>query len=91
VSTVCLTHSLSFIAVAFDDAQQQLVTAGNKVRVWPVQTAPGNKARKDGPAHSNLVVAILWSVHFNMILTYVTSLDNPHPSYLIYGSGYNMA
>ena len=56
-------------AVAFDQEQQQLVTAGNKLRLWPVIIAPGNKARRGGPAHSNLVVAICFSKVFQQIVS----------------------
>ncbi|MDE1190863.1 MAG: hypothetical protein PW786_01785 [Arachidicoccus sp.] len=56
-------------AVTFDQDQQQLVTAGNKIRAWPVAIAPGNKARRGGPAHSNLVVAICFSQVFQQIIS----------------------
>lgn len=56
-------------AVAFDHELQWLVTVGNKIRTWPVNIAPGNKAQKGGPAHSNLVVAIHYSGVFRQIVS----------------------
>jgi WD40 repeat protein len=56
-------------AAAFDSPSQCLVTAGNKVRLWPVVMAPGNKSRRGGPAHNNLVVAICYSAVFEQVIS----------------------
>jgi len=56
-------------AIAFDTDLQQLITAGTGIRAWPVMIAPGNQARRGGPAHRNLIVAICYSAVFQQIIS----------------------
>jgi len=64
-------------AAAFDLEHQRLITAGNKIRMWPVQIAPGNKSGpRGGPAHNNLIVAICYSPTFKQVVRYVCDIVN---------------
>lgn len=56
-------------AAMFDHDHERLVTAGTKLRVWPIQIAPGNKSIKGGPAHGDLIVAVLFSKAFEQIIS----------------------
>jgi WD40 repeat protein len=59
-----------FSAAAFDYEQQQLITASNKIRIWPTQIAPNNRTRQSGaPAHNNLIVAICYSQIFQQLVS----------------------
>jgi WD40 repeat protein len=75
-------------AIAFDYEHQSLVTAGDKVRVWPVVRAPGNQAKERSAigtrattsnaaepvhhAHATSLVAVCHSSLFQQCIT-VTS------------------
>jgi WD40 repeat protein len=56
-------------AAAFDAEHQRLITVGSRMRFWPVQTAPGNRVNRGGPAHSNLILNVCFSRVFKLLLS----------------------
>lgn len=56
-------------AMSLDHQQQQLITAGNKMRVWSIVPSPGNKARRGGPAHDAAITNICYSPIFQQLVS----------------------